>query len=84
MSQIATITSKMQLTLPAKVVNKLKLKVGQKVFVDVKDDSAEIRPVENLVEELAGSLQPPKVWQGKSIDQIVKDSKKEYFARTHK
>ena len=81
MSQIATITSKMQLTIPSAISKKLGLKAGQKVFVSDKKGQAIITPLTSVIEELAGSLTVPKKWEGKSIDEIIKEAKSEYFQK---
>ena len=83
MNQVATITSKKQLTIPVAIFNKIGLKIGQKVLVSEDNGHLLITPAEKLVEELAGILTMPKKWKDKTIDQIIEDSKKEYF-RNHK
>lgn len=79
MQQIATITSKMQLTVPIGIARKVGLKTGEKVSVDEKEGKIIITPMRALVEELAGSLSLPKRWQGKTMDEIIKEAKEEYF-----
>lgn len=83
MNQVATITSKKQLTIPAAIFNKTGLKIGQKVLVSEDNGRLLITPTEKLVEELAGILTMPKKWKDKTLNQITEDSKKEYF-RNHK
>lgn len=83
MNRIATITSKKQLTIPAGIFNKMGLKIGQKVLVSEDNGHLLITPAEKLVEELAGILAMPRKWQGKTLNHIIEDSKKEYF-RHHK
>ena len=80
--QIATITSKNQLTLPVDIVRKIGLKVGQKVIVSEEGGKVVITPAENLVEELAGSLKMPKKWKGRSMEEIIEKSKREYFSES--
>ena len=79
MNQVATITSKKQLTIPSAIFNKASLKIGQKVLVSEDNGRLIITPSEALVEELAGMLTMPRNWKGKALNQIVDDSKKEYF-----
>lgn len=81
MSQIATITSKMQLTLPVSIARRFGLKKGQKVFVSEQNDQIVITPAEKLVESLAGSLRIPRRWEGKTIDQIIQEAKEEHFRK---
>lgn len=83
MNQVATITSKKQLTIPVAIFNKIGLRIGQKVLISEDKGRLLITPAEKLVEELAGILTMPKKWKNKTINQIIEDSKKEYF-RNHK
>lgn len=80
MLQTVRITSKRQITIPALVYNKLRLKKGQRLIVQEKENKIIMEPEEALVEELAGSLSLPKRFQGKSIQQIIKQAKTEYFS----
>lgn len=79
MWQFATITSKKQLTLPAKIVKKYNFRVGQRVAFGEERGRLFLVPAEEVVEELAGSLKIPEKWKGKSLDQIVDISRQEYF-----
>ncbi len=80
MNQLATITSKQQLTLPVGLFRKAGFKIGQKVIVSEENGRLILTPAEKLVEELAGSLAMPKKWKGKSLDQIIEESAEEYFS----
>lgn len=84
MQQIATITGKMQLTVPIRVAQKIGLKTGDKVEVSDSKGKIVITPVRFLIEELAGSLPIPKKWQGKAIEQIIEDAKTEHFVKKSK
>lgn len=79
MTQIATITSKKQLTLPAELFRRAGFKIGQKIIVSEENGHLILTPAEKLVEELAGSIPIPKEWEGKNIDQIIEEAKDEYF-----
>lgn len=79
MTQLATITSKKQLTLPSAVFKKAGLKIGQKVIVSEEDGHLLITPAEKLVEELAGSVTIPTKLRGQDIDKAVELAKKKYF-----
>lgn len=81
MTQLATITSKKQLTLPSEVFKKAGLRIGQKVIVSEENGHLLITPAEVLVEELAGSVKIPKRLRSKDIDQIIEESKKQYFTK---
>lgn len=80
--QLATITSKRQLTIPASIFRKAGLKQGQKVLISLHDNEIQIKPAVDLVEELAGSIKTPKRFRNLTPDQIISKAKKEYFART--
>lgn len=79
MNQMATITSKKQLTIPAALFRKAGLEIGQRVIVTEENGSLKITSAERLVEELAGSLKMPKRWQGKDLDQIIDEARDEYY-----
>lgn len=79
MTHFSTITSKRQLTLPAKVFKEAGLKQGQKVAVTWRDGELIITPLTDLVERLAGSLPTPKAWRGKDPDRIIDIAKKKHF-----
>lgn len=79
MSQMATITSKKQLTLPVELFKKAGFKIGQKLIVSEENGHLILTPAEKLVEELAGSLPIPKKWKGKNLDRIIEESAEEYF-----
>lgn len=79
MTQIATITSKKQLTLPAELFRRAGFKIGQKVIVSEENGHLILTPAEKLVEELAGSVPVPEEWKGKNIDQIIEEARDEYF-----
>ncbi len=81
MQQMATITGKMQLTVPVKVASKIGLKNGDKVMVSDNLGKIIITPAKSLIEELAGSLSVPKKWQGKKVEQIIEDAKAEHFRK---
>lgn len=81
MTQIATITSKRQLTIPASIFKKAKLHQKQKVLIIEEDGKLIISPFVGLVEKLAGSLEMPKKWKGKTLDQIIERSKHQYFSK---
>ncbi len=79
MSQMATITSKKQLTIPAAIFRQAGLEIGQRVIVSEENGSLKITPAEKLVEELAGSIPIPKEWEGKDLDQIIDEARDEYY-----
>jgi AbrB family looped-hinge helix DNA binding protein len=54
--RIATVTSKMQLTIPAAFAQKHGIKPGDKVSLTVRNGRIVVRPLRSIIEELAGSL----------------------------
>lgn len=79
MNQSATITSKMQFTIPIRIARKVGVKSGEKVNVSEENGKIIISPVKNLLTELAGSLSLPNRWKGKDIDFIIRESKRKHF-----
>lgn len=81
MPQLATITSKRQLTIPAKTFREAGLQKGQKVLVLKEDDGLRLRPALDLIDDLAGSVDVPKRFKGKTASEVVHQAKKEYFSK---
>ena len=81
MNQMATITSKKQLTLPVELFRKVGFKIGQKVIVSEENGSLKITSAESIIEELGGILKPIKKWKGKSTEDIIEQAKMEYFRK---
>ena len=79
MTKVATITSKKQLTIPAELYRRANFVEHQKVLISEIDGKLIITPTNKVINNLAGSLKMPKKWQDKDTDQIIAESKKEYF-----
>lgn len=79
MNQGATITSKMQFTIPIKIARKVGVESGEKVNVSEENGRIVISPIKNILAQLAGSLSLPEKWKGKDIDSIIKESKRRHF-----
>ncbi len=79
MIQSATITSKLQLTLPTAIAKRAGITRGDKIAVSEEGGRIILTPMKQLIEELAGSLAVPENWKGKDMDEIIKGSKQEYF-----
>ncbi len=79
MNQSATITSKLQLTIPTIIARKVGITRGDKVTVSEENGRIILTPMKQLVEELAGFLAMPEKWKGKDMDEIIKEAKQEYF-----
>ena len=81
MKQLATITSKRQLTIPVGIFNQLAFKEGERVVVSEEKGRMVVQSAKDLVEELAGSISIPKRFKGLSIEEIIQKAKKEYFKK---
>lgn len=79
MNQSATITSKMQLTIPIIIARKVGIGSGDKVAVSEEHGRIILTPIKQLLSELAGSLSVPDKWKGKDIDMIIQDAKASHF-----
>ena len=75
----ATITSKMQLTIPISIAKHVGIKVGEKVHITENNNSIIITPVKQLLDELESSLSIPIKWKDKDIEPIIRDAKSKYF-----
>lgn len=79
MTTTVRITSKRQITIPAKIYNDLELKTGQDLLVKTENGSIVLTDAEKLVKELAGSIEIPKHLKGKDVDEAIEIAKGEYF-----
>jgi AbrB family looped-hinge helix DNA binding protein len=79
-TQSATLTSKGQVTIPAKIIKSANLKKGHKLSFSYEDGIIRIEPAINMVRRLAGSLVLPKEYQGMDLDELIQISKEEHFA----
>lgn len=81
MQHIATITSKRQLTIPARLFRALSLQEGQKVILSQQDGTLILKPALETIERLAGSVQIPSRYQSLDLEEIIRRAKKEYYHR---
>jgi bifunctional DNA-binding transcriptional regulator/antitoxin component of YhaV-PrlF toxin-antitoxin module len=81
MQQLATITSKRQLTIPAGIFKNLGLETSRKVLIRADKNVLTIEPATFLVHSLAGSIRMPTKYKGKSADAIIQDAKRRYFRK---
>lgn len=77
--QTATITSKLQFTIPILIARKVGVRSGEKVQVSEENGKITVTPMKKMIMELAGSLSLPKRWNGKDINSIIRESKYKYF-----
>ncbi len=84
MNQIATVTSKGQLTIPVTIARKLGVKSGEKVNVIEENGRIIITPLRQLVKDLAGSINIPKQLKEKGIDEVIREAKERHFHSKYK
>ncbi|OGI32796.1 MAG: hypothetical protein A2420_01210 [Candidatus Moranbacteria bacterium RIFOXYC1_FULL_44_13] len=84
MTYLGTITSKRQLTLPVALFLKLGLVEGQRVVIGEEEGVIQIRPASFLVEELAGSLTPPKSLLAVDVDEAIRLGRERHFNEKYK
>lgn len=80
MTYYATITSKRQITIPAKLFKKVNFKKGQKVVFSIENGKIHLETATDQVNRLAGSLSLPKKFKNTNLDELILQAKKEYFA----
>lgn len=78
MYQVATITDKRQLTIPADMYRRLGFEKGQKVILSIEADAIRIESAVDLVDRLAGSISVPAAYRGRDVDTMIVEAK-----RTH-
>lgn len=81
MLQSATITSKLQFTIPILIARKVGIKSGEKVQVAEDGGRIVITRVKQILSELEGALSMSKKWKGKDMNTIIKEAKREYFQK---
>lgn len=77
--QMATITSKRQLTIPSSIFQRLGFREGEKVLISEEEGAMKVVSALSLIDKLAGSVKIPARYRGLSIDQMIDKAKKEYF-----
>ena len=80
--QIATITSKRQLTIPVDIFERAGLKEGQRVRIATSQQGKiYLESMIDLVEELAGSVAVPPRFASLNADQMIAKARKERFTK---
>lgn len=78
MQKVSTITSKRQLTIPSQIFQAVGLKEGQRVLIEDKEGTVVVKPANDVVERLAGSVKVPMRFVSMGIEEIIRRAKKEY------
>lgn len=81
MVEVATITTKRQLTIPARLFREAGLAEGQRVVVRKTRNGLSIEPTISIVDKLAGSMQVPSPLRKLSPEQLVARAKQMHFAK---
>jgi AbrB family looped-hinge helix DNA binding protein len=81
MKQTVKITSKRQITIPIKLFRKLGLKKGDHLILRDSGGRINMKKSEDLINDLAGSITPPKKYRKLNIDKMIKKAKLEYFSK---
>lgn len=81
MIKTVRISSKRQITIPAKLFEALNLREGDRLSVQVVNNKLIMQKSQALLDDLAGSLELPEEYKNRSLDFIIRDAKKEYFKR---
>lgn len=78
-SYLASITSKRQLTIPAKLFGELGLRAGQKLVLVKDGQRVYLESAEDQLAALAGSIKSPRHLAGANLDSIISRAKRAYF-----
>ena len=81
MTHSATITSKRQLTIPARIFRAAKLREGERVHITYHDGALMVEPARALVRRLAGSVSVPARQRHVGLDTLIRRSRAAYFGK---
>lgn len=73
------ISSKRQITIPARVYAQLGLAQGDNLSIEVTQNAFVLSKSKLLLDKVAGSVRLPKEYSEKSLDQIINQAKQTYF-----
>lgn len=82
MNYIATITSKRQFTIPSDLYRMVNYKPQQKLLIQIIDADEgfiSVKPMSQLVEDLAGSVPVTKAYKNLSLGKMVDKARKDYY-----
>jgi len=79
MQSIVRISSKRQITIPAKIFDQLNLQEGDRLLFNLQEDKIIVQKSQQALDELAGSVKLPEKYKSKSLDFIITDAKSDYF-----
>ncbi|HCR35613.1 hypothetical protein A2130_00810 [Candidatus Woesebacteria bacterium GWC2_33_12] len=85
MNYLATITSKRQFTIPSNLFKIVNYKPQQRLLINVVDADAgliTIKPMSQLVEDMAGSVPVTSEYKNLSLNKMVEKAKDDYYKNT--
>lgn len=83
MNYVATITSKRQFTIPSDLFKMVNYRPQQKLLIQIinaDEGFISVKPMRQLVEDLAGSVKIPKKFRGMNIDKMIELAKLKHFS----
>lgn len=85
MNYIATITSKRQFTIPSDLFKMVNYQPQQKLLIQIinaDEGFISVKPMRQLVEDLAGSVPIAQEYKNLSLDKMVEKAKNDYYKKT--
>ncbi|MBU6389436.1 AbrB/MazE/SpoVT family DNA-binding domain-containing protein [Patescibacteria group bacterium] len=79
MKNTVRISSKRQITIPARVFLELRLEEGDQLTVKRKNNSLVLEKAEAVLDRLENSVELPKKYKGLSLNQVIRRAREEYF-----
>ena len=76
-----TVTSKNQITIPARIAKLLKIHPGDKLSLMSSGESIQIQKAKSLLDALSGSVTLPIKYKDEPIEFIIRDAKREFFEK---
>ena len=80
MTYTATLTSKGQITIPAKILKEKNFKKGQKLIFNIEDNKVVIETPVDFINRLAGSVSIPDKLKNVPIDKAIELAKQIHFS----
>ncbi|MEK7168702.1 MAG: hypothetical protein AAB778_01705 [Patescibacteria group bacterium] len=82
MNYVATITSKRQFTIPSDLYRMVNYKPQQRLLIQIinaDEGLISVKPMSQLVEDLAGSVPITKDYKNLSLEKMVEKARKDYY-----
>ena len=82
MDYVATITSKRQFTIPSDLYRMVNYKPQQRLLIQIvnaDEGLISVKPMSQLVEDLAGSVPVAKEYKNLSLEKMVEKARKDYY-----